>query len=90
MSKIIETVNGYKTIFGAWLLFMVGLIISFYQGAGWAMPEWLCGLNASAGYMGASLGIVGLGDKVRKGEVVLPGSVKSDAMKIEKAVRGDE
>lgn len=90
MNTLIQTVDGYKTILGAWMLFVVGLVISFYQGAGWAMPEWLCGLNAAAGYAGASLGVVGLGDKFRKGEVVLPGSVKRDAMKIEGAVRGDE
>jgi hypothetical protein len=71
MEKILQIINGYKTLAGLTLLYLVGLIVAFYQGAGWPMPDWLMGLNAAAAYTGASLGVAGISHKFQKGDLQL-------------------
>lgn len=74
MDIIIKKIDGYKTIIGMVILYVVGLIVAFYKGAGWQMPDWLAGLESAATYTGASLGLVGIGDKFRKGELSIGGT----------------
>ncbi len=72
METFLKKIDGYKTGTGIAILYIVGLVVAFYHGAGWQMPDWLMGLQEAAAYTGASLGIVGLGDKIRKGQISLP------------------
>lgn len=81
MNSIINFIDGRKTYIGIVCLFLSGAISTWFTATGWTQIDIVKGIQALFDYIGYSFAGVGVADKFRKGQIVIPTETPKDTTK---------